>query len=98
MDKVVDTPAGVQRQARGPDCAENRGVSAVAALGRVCPGSAGQVFRALDDEEFFVIEGSLGVALTPGVLLQGVGPPVDATISGSSARLLDRSCVDRHMR
>ena len=67
LDKVVDTPAGVQRQVLGSDSAENRGVSAVAALGRVCPGSAGQVFRALDDEEFFVIEGSLGVALTPGV-------------------------------
>ena len=38
LDKVVDTPAGVQRHARGPDCAENRGVSEVAALGRVCPG------------------------------------------------------------
>ena len=69
LDKVVDTPAGVQRQVLGPDCAENRGVSADTALGRVCPGSAGQVFRALDDEEFFVIEGSLGVALTLGVLL-----------------------------
>ena len=42
LDKVVDTPPGVQRQARGPDCAENRGVSAVTALGRVCPGSSGQ--------------------------------------------------------
>ena len=40
LDKVVDTPAGVQRQARGPDSAENHGVSAVAALGRVCPGSS----------------------------------------------------------
>ena len=59
LDKVVDTPTGVQRQVLGSDSAENRGVSAVAALGRVCPGSAGQVFRALDDEEFFVIEGSL---------------------------------------
>ena len=29
---------------------------------------------ALDDEEFFVVEGS-GVALTPGVGLPGVGPP-----------------------
>ena len=42
------------------------------------PGS----FRALDDEEFFVIEGSLGVAPTPGVFLPGVRPPVDALISG----------------
>ena len=38
LGQVVDTPAGVQRHVRGPDCAENRGVSAVAALGRVCPG------------------------------------------------------------
>ena len=30
---------------------------------------------ALDDEEFFVIEG-WGVALTPGVVLPGVRPPV----------------------
>ena len=29
---------------------------------------------ALDDEEFFVVEGS-GVALTPGVGLLGVRPP-----------------------
>ena len=99
LDKVVDTPAGVQPRVFGPDCAENRDVSAVAALARVCPGSAGQVFGALDDEEFFIIEGSLGVALTPGVLVPGVRPPVDATISGKScACLLDRSCVDRHMR
>ena len=42
------------------------------------PGS----FRALHDEEFFVIEGSLGVALTRGVLLPGVTPHVDALISG----------------
>ena len=35
-----------------------------------------RIFRALDDEEFFVIEGSLGLALTPGVSLSGVGPPV----------------------
>ena len=82
LDKVVDTPAHVQCQVLGPDCAENRGVSAVAALGRDCPGSARQVFGALDDEEFFVIEGSLGVALTPGVLLPGVRPLVDAKISG----------------
>ena len=39
------TPAGVQRQVRGPDCAENRGVSAGTALGRVCLGSSGQVFQ-----------------------------------------------------
>ena len=45
------------------------------------PGDPGS-FRALDDEEFFVIEGFLGVALTPGVLLPGVRPPVDALISG----------------
>ena len=45
------------------------------------PGDPGSS-RALDDEEFFVIEGSLGVALTPGVLLPGVRPPVDAMISG----------------
>ena len=52
------------------------------------PGEAGRCLRfssspelsascsrgALDDEEFFVIEGS-GVALTPGVGLPGVGPP-----------------------
>ena len=82
LDKVVDTPAGVQRQVLDSDCAENRGVSAVAALGRVCPGSGAGFFEALDDEEFFVIEGSLGVALTPGVLLPAVRPPVDATISG----------------
>ena len=45
------------------------------------PGHPGS-FRALDDEEFFVIECSLGVALTPGVLLPGVRPSVDAIISG----------------
>ena len=45
------------------------------------PGHPGSL-RALDDGEFFVIEGSLGVALTPGVLLPGVGPLVDALISG----------------
>ena len=46
------------------------------------PGDPGS-FRALDDEEFFVTEGSLGVALTPGVLLPGgVRPPVEALISG----------------
>ena len=45
------------------------------------PGHPGS-FRALDDEEFFVIEVSLGVALTPGVLLPGVRPPVDALIGG----------------
>ena len=61
LDKVVDTPAGVQRQARGPDCAENRGVSEVTALGQFVPGHPGS-FRALDDEEFFVIEGSWGAA------------------------------------
>ena len=67
----------MKRQVLGPDCAEHRGVSADTALG-----PAGQIFRALDDEEFFVIEGSLGVALTPGVLLPGVRPRVDAIISG----------------
>ena len=45
LDKVVDTPAGVQRQVLGSDCAENRGVSAVAALGRVCPGQPGRFFE-----------------------------------------------------
>ena len=52
---------------------------------RLSRGSPGRCafFGALDDEEFFVIEGSLGVALTPGVVLP---------------HLLDRSCVDRHMR
>ena len=72
LDKVVDTPAGVQRHARGPDCAENRGVSAVAALDGFVPGDPGS-FRALDDEEFFVIEGSLGVALTPEFFSQVLG-------------------------
>ena len=37
--------------------------------------SASRSWGALDDEEFFVIEGS-GVALTPGVELPGVRPPV----------------------
>ena len=37
--------------------------------------SASRSWGALDDEEFFVIEGS-GVALTPGVGLPGVRPPV----------------------
>ena len=48
----------------------------------IVPGQPGRFFRALDDEEFFVIEDSLGVALTPGVLLPGVRPSVDAIISG----------------
>ena len=46
------------------------------ALLRVVPElSASRSWGALDDEEFFVIEG-WGVALTPGVVLPGVRPPV----------------------
>ena len=46
------------------------------ALLRVVPElSASRSLGALDDEEFFVIEG-WGVALTPGVELPGVRPPV----------------------
>ena len=32
-----------------------------------------RICRALDDEEFFVVEGSLGLALTPGVRSQVLG-------------------------
>ena len=32
-----------------------------------------RIFRALDDEEFFIVEGSLGLALTPGVRSQVLG-------------------------
>ena len=32
-----------------------------------------RIFRALDDEEFFVVEGSSGLALTPGVHSQVLG-------------------------
>ena len=35
-----------------------------------------RIFRALDDEEFFVVEGSSGLALTPAVRSQVLGPPV----------------------
>ena len=80
--RLLTRPLVCNVRCLGPDCAENRGVSADTALGRVCPGSAGQVFRALDYKEFFVIEGSLGVALTLEVELPGVRPPVVATISG----------------
>ena len=74
-------PAGVQRQVRGPDCADNRGVSAGRALGRVCPGSSGRSFRPRSSR-VLGDRGLHGVALTPGVSLPGVRPPVDATISG----------------
>ena len=70
LGQVVDTPAGVQRHARGPDCAENRGVSAVAALGT----GLSRVIQAVFEPSMMK---SLGVALTPGVLLPGVRPPVD---------------------
>ena len=43
-------------------------------LGRRVPVFRAMIFWALDDEEFFVVEGR-GVALTPGVKLPGVGPP-----------------------
>ena len=39
-------------------------------------------FRALDDEEVLRHSRAPWVALTLGVLLPGVRPPVDATISG----------------
>ena len=32
-----------------------------------------RIFRSLDDEEFFVVEGSSGLALTPGVRSQVLG-------------------------
>ena len=53
------------------------GFSAFFALLRVVPecSASFRSWGALDDEEFFVIEGS-GVALTPGVELPGVRPPV----------------------
>ena len=38
------------------------------------PGFQRTFWGSLDEEEFFVVEGS-GVALTPGVGLPGVGPP-----------------------
>ena len=82
-DKVVDMPAGVQRQVLGETEQKTEAVPQLQLSDGFVPGQPGRFF----EPSFFVIEGSLGVALTPGVLLPGVRPPVD-----------DRSCVDRHMR
>ena len=51
LDKVVDTPAGVQRQARGPDCEKSKEIPQFfrrcSFFSRCifCPGSSGQVFQ-----------------------------------------------------
>ena len=87
--KVVDVPAVSQVVPEFP--AKPGGASdsvhrsdgvfgAFCAIFRAPPGSPGverqfSQLGALDDEEFFVIEG-WGVALTPGVVLPGVRPPV----------------------
>ena len=74
LDKVVDTPPGVQRQVLGSDCRKPWCFCS-------CSSRTG-LSRVSFEPSMFVIEGFLGVALTPGVLLLGVRPPVDATISG----------------
>ena len=76
------------------------GVSAFFALLRVVPelSASFRSWGALDDEEFFVIEGSR-VALTPGVELPGVRPPVVHELVASLAlfmilRVWTDTCVN----
>ena len=60
--------------------------------------SASRSWGALDDEEFFVIEGS-GVALTPGVNLPGVGPPGVGVIAQALAHKIcvQNTAAQTHM-
>ena len=64
LDKVVDTPAGVQRQARGPDCEKSIQIpqffSRCSFFQQVhfLSGVIRAGFSALDHQEFSVIEGS----------------------------------------
>ena len=55
-------------------------------LTELSPGLQRTFWGALDDEEFFVVEGS-GVALTPGVGLPGVRPP--GVVANSSSDVVD---------
>ena len=53
------------------------------------------VFQPLDDSQ---LSRALEVALTPGVQIPGVRPPVLRELVAGVTFLQDRSCVDRHMR
>ena len=79
IDKVVDIPGSEQWQC----LRSSHRQSSMTFLRRFWPifrtppqgveSRVARIFRALDDEEFFVVEGSSGVAPTPGVHSQVLG-------------------------
>ena len=62
-----------------------KGIFLTPSIWTLSPGVQRTFWGALDDEEFFVVEGS-GVAGTPGVRLPGVLPRVQISLSDSLHR------------